>query len=334
MLKLRHIDLILALLLPLCTFAQTSQTTTMFLKPDETCGKDALLHGLSSEVNVNYGNTPQLAADAWTFLGEPGVIRGIIEFDLSSIPLGCSINNAKLSLYAWDQSNGLGQHSSLSGPNTCLLQRVTSPWNENSVTWNTQPSTTSQSEVTLASTTNPTQNYININVTALVQDMVNDPQNSHGFMLRLQTEQYYRILNFCSSDHPDPAKRPSLSITCDCSFTPVACGDTLTGTVVPNTPPPPELVIDIPNVFTPNSDGINDAFIISDSQYSGMHLTIYNRWGLCMHDITGNDTAGWNAIIDGSGTAAADGTYYYVLTATHIASGTELKRSGFFQLIR
>jgi gliding motility-associated-like protein len=322
------------LFLVLCSaYFLNAQPTTLFLQPDETCGKDAILHGLSSQSNVNYGNDPQLPADAWTFSGESGVLRGIFEFDLSSIPQGCTITNAKLFLYAWTQTNGLGQHSSLSGPNTVLIQRVTSPWNEGTVTWNTQPSTTVQSQVTLPATTIPTLDYLNINVTALVQDMVNDPQNSHGFMLKLQTEQYYRIMNFCSSDHPDPTKHPSLNITCGCSFSAVACGDTLNGTVVPGTPAPPELVIDIPNVFTPNNDGANDIFLISSTEYSGMHLMIYDRWGRLLHEAAG-DVTGWDARIDRSGNSAADGTYYYVLTATHIPSGAELKRSGFFELIR
>jgi hypothetical protein len=42
--------------------------------------------------------------------------------------------------------------------------------------------------------------------------MVNDAVNSHGFMLQLVTEAYYRRMNFCSRDHSIPAKHPRLTV--------------------------------------------------------------------------------------------------------------------------
>lgn len=189
-------------------FAQT----TLTLQPDAATGKDALLHGLASEVNVNYGNLPQWSADAWTFNGPSGVTRAVMDFDLSSIPVGATVSSATLYLYAWNSNTGLGAHSDLSGSNAGWLQRVTESWNESVVTWNTQPTSTTINEVSVPGTSNPAQDYA-LNVSALVQDMVNDPANSHGFLLRLQNEDYYRRLNFCSSDHTDAARRPTLSVT-------------------------------------------------------------------------------------------------------------------------
>ena len=192
-----------------CSSVIQAQVTVQ-LKPGALCGKDALLHGLPSEANINYGNNDQLPADAWTFSGNPGVVRAVLEFDLSSIPVGATVQSATLSLHAIDFTNGLGQHS---GQNASWLRRVTSPWGESTVTWNTQPSYTTQNEVALPASSSPTQDYPNINVAALVQDMVNDPQNSFGFMLMLQVEQIYSCLNFCSSDHANPSFWPSLTIT-------------------------------------------------------------------------------------------------------------------------
>jgi type IX secretion system substrate protein len=121
--------------------------------------------------------------------------------------------SAELSLYAWDATNGFGQHSSLSGSNEAWLRRVTSPWNESTVTWNTAPSSTTTNQVSVPGTSNPLQNYVDMDVTVLVQDMVNDPANSHGFLLREKTESYYRRMNFCTSDHPNSQLHPKLSIT-------------------------------------------------------------------------------------------------------------------------
>jgi hypothetical protein len=193
--------------------AQTFAQQTVVLQPGPSDGKDALLHGLYTMVNTNDGNDQQLPAVAWTFGGTPGTVRSALGFDLSFIPSGSVINSARLSLYSWDQSGGMGNHSSLSGSNACWLQRITSAWAESTVTWNNQPSTTTANEVALPASTSPTQNYLNIDVTSMVQDMINDPSAGYGMLLRLQTESYYRRVNFCSSDHINSALRPKLEIT-------------------------------------------------------------------------------------------------------------------------
>jgi len=188
-------------------------THTVTLQPGPDDGKDALLHGLPSVANTNMGDSTQLPAAAWTFSGTPGNVRSVLGFDLSFIPTGSTINSAYLSLYAWDQTGGIGQHSTLSGSNATWLQRITSSWDEHTVTWNNQPSTTTVNQVSLPATTSPTQNFLNVDVTAMTQDMINDPSAGYAMMLRLQNEAYYRRVNFCSSDHSNSALRPTLVVT-------------------------------------------------------------------------------------------------------------------------
>jgi hypothetical protein len=53
--------------------------------------------------------------------------------------------------------------------------------------------------------------YLDIDVTALVTDMRNDPQNSFGFMLRLVNEIPYNSLVFSSSDDSDTSLWPSIT---------------------------------------------------------------------------------------------------------------------------
>ena len=204
--------IVIILLFNVCCFALTNAQTTIILRPDATAGKDALLHGLVSEVNNNYGDTPDFYAAAWTFSGVPGVIRSIVEFDLASVPANASITSSKLSLYARDNTDGIGQHSTLSGPNDCWLERITSAWVESTVTWNTQPSTTTHNRVMLPASTSPTQNYTDIDVTALVQDMIDNPSESFGFMIKLSNENYYRKMVFCSSDNTNPDLLPKLEL--------------------------------------------------------------------------------------------------------------------------
>jgi hypothetical protein len=204
----------LMLTLAMCGLSFCFAQTTIVLQPGPESGKDALIHGMDSELNANYGTNSQFGASAWTVLGEEAVVRAIIEFDLSALPANAVITNARMSLTAWDSAEGgLLQHSTRSGSNACWLERITSPWNEGTVTWRTQPATTTRNRVEIPESTYPTQNYSDIDVTQLINDIVENPHAGFGFMLKLQSEEYYRTLNFCSSNHPVSAFRPKLEIT-------------------------------------------------------------------------------------------------------------------------
>lgn len=69
----------------------------------------------------------------------------------------------------------------------------------------------------------------------------------------------------------------------------------------------------IPNVFTPNADGINDYFEIENLEhYPGARMVIYNRWGNKVFEHSDYYNNWW----DGDG--APDGTYFYVLQYTRM----------------
>ena len=70
----------------------------------------------------------------------------------------------------------------------------------------------------------------------------------------------------------------------------------------------------IPNIITPNGDGLNDKFVIVGGLL-GSRLEIYNRWGRKVSEFA-NYQNQW----DGEG--QSDGVYYYYLTET---SGTKTK---------
>ena len=238
--------IILLLLTGIALSLLVSAQTTIVLQPDAIQGKDAYLRSLSP--NDNFGAHPDLAAHAWTFDGNEVIARGIIDFDLSGIPGGATINAARLSLYSYN-SPANGAHSTLSGSNESTISRVTSSWDENTVTWNNQPSTTTQNQVLLPASTNPIQDYPNIDVTDLVQDMIDDPGNSHGFLFKLVTEQYYRRMLFASSDNADPALHPKLEI-CYAMATPVS--ESIDHTIEFNLFPVPAsdaVTIDLKNIY-------------------------------------------------------------------------------------
>jgi hypothetical protein len=160
----------------------------------------------------SYGD--QLNANAWTYQGNPGYERSLVDFDLTQIPVGASITSAHLNLYnnfyCIDDAYQNGEHSHITNSNESWLQRVTGPWSENTATWNNQPSTDTTWQVTLPQDTNPHQNY-RLDVTWLIQYM-HASGNSYGFMLRLKNEQNYACLLFASSRHPDTTIRPQLEV--------------------------------------------------------------------------------------------------------------------------
>lgn len=83
----------------------------------------------------------------------------------------------------------------------------------------------------------------------------------------------------------------------------------------------------IPNVFTPNGDGINDFFIIENiERFPNSKLEIFNRWGnlVFKHDNYKND---W----DGNDLNA--GTYYYIFYPNDLTGKSEIQK-GYFSLIR
>jgi gliding motility-associated-like protein len=88
---------------------------------------------------------------------------------------------------------------------------------------------------------------------------------------------------------------------------------------------PLETVTDLPNVFTPNGDGINDLFYFDKESIKPKLLTIINRWGLKVFESLNNFFWDGRTI---SGEPCNAGTYYYI-----IQTETETYK-GFLELIR
>jgi gliding motility-associated-like protein len=88
----------------------------------------------------------------------------------------------------------------------------------------------------------------------------------------------------------------------------------------------------IPNVFTPNGDGINEIFYVSTNGVTEITGTIFNRWGKKIFEWNGtpSTTLGWDGKINGN--KAEDGAYYYIISAKG-ADGKEYNEKGYLQLI-
>jgi gliding motility-associated-like protein len=92
-----------------------------------------------------------------------------------------------------------------------------------------------------------------------------------------------------------------------------------------------EIEFELPNVFTPNNDGLNESFI--PLKYKGItkaDLKIFNKWGVQLF-YTDNLQLGWNGYSKGN--ICSDGTYYWIVEYTTITHESQ-KLKGFLTLIK
>jgi len=196
-----------------CENESEQNNNQIILQPDSIEGKDAFIedYPLREYRNSNFGTHPAFQASAWTAQSIPFITRCLIDFDFSKIPNNATISCAKLILHpAENTAYGTG-HSNRSGSNSFLVQRITNDWDELSVTWNNQPSVTTNSQAQVGENENSMLVY-EIVITKLVRDILDNPSESHGLMIRLATEEYYRRILFASSDYDDSSKHPKLLI--------------------------------------------------------------------------------------------------------------------------
>ena len=112
--------LFILLLTPLFVNAQT-----LILQPNGVNGKDALLLSCipCGYSTTNLGNSGDLTSSGWTNGGNDSDVRGIIEFDLSSLPASALITSAYLSLYYNPNPSSTDTgHLTLTGSNESVLQ--------------------------------------------------------------------------------------------------------------------------------------------------------------------------------------------------------------------
>jgi gliding motility-associated-like protein len=107
---------------------------------------------------------------------------------------------------------------------------------------------------------------------------------------------------------------------------PNGCSDTTSFTIVLQEP----FFLMIPNIFTPNGDGINEFFELDVRGVSSIEVNVYNRWGNLVH--THNGVNGrWNGTHNG--VRCADGVYFYTVSLTTL-EGEQQQHNGSVTLLR
>ena len=202
-------------------------TYTATLQPDETNGQDVHVYmreGSPEIANQNFNGVPELDISAWTVNGAYAYLRVFLRFDdLAKISTTAHVLKATLYLYGLSSSIVSPQGNStypnspynFYGTNRSIMEAVAGPWDESTLTWNTQPKVKPEwGKVTIpASTSKWNYDVATDDVKAMVSRAVKYPDKNYGVRISLAVESIYRNLVFASSESTDPTKRPKLVVT-------------------------------------------------------------------------------------------------------------------------
>jgi gliding motility-associated-like protein len=99
-------------------------------------------------------------------------------------------------------------------------------------------------------------------------------------------------------------------------------------------------LVEAPNVFTPNGDGMNDVFLVKTQSLESLSIKIFNRWGKKIFkweasNIQSSDFTYEHLVWDGTigGSKASPGVYFYVIDARG-RDGQDHQKNGFVHLLR
>lgn len=204
----------------------TSQGYTMLvLQPGKADGQDTWIDWYAADPSYadgNAGSIDQFKCLAWTIDGSPVYSRALIQFEgLKLISTTSRVLYAKMFLYGLSSGTVYlpqgasyypGSPYEYFGPNNVYVQRIISPWDENSVTWNTQPSYTAANKSEIPPSTSQWNYNASVEVTKMVKYFVSNPSKNYGFMLSLANESPYHSIGFYSSEYSKAKRRPKLVV--------------------------------------------------------------------------------------------------------------------------
>ncbi|MBN1814501.1 MAG: DNRLRE domain-containing protein, partial [Anaerolineae bacterium] len=154
--------------LPLVLRSWPPVVTDQFYAIADTC----VLQGAPTS---NFGGTSDMWA-GYDHCSGGQIGRSLIEFDLSSIPSGATISEARLYVRLVNSCD-IGERT-----HTATAYRVNSSWSSSSVTWNTQPGYAEA--YGSASIPSRTWGWYSFDVTNLVRGWVNGSFADYGLMIR------------------------------------------------------------------------------------------------------------------------------------------------------
>ena len=191
----------------------------------------------------------------------------------------------------------------------------------------------------IGSFTNSIQPQIEWDTTKYFTDTLNWVKIS-GYFTAIGNEQYLTIGNFKDGNQtkrkiisstfipPNPVLGTKAAYHYIDDVVLLECSDTIPKVIIPETP------LIIPNVFTPNNDGVNDVFKIELKNAFLTNFIIYDRWGLLIKsdDLKTHTTVLWDGRTTAGETCTA-GVYFYTLQYTDVNNDIQ-KINGYITLIK
>lgn len=191
--------------------------TTFSVQPDATAGQDTYMYlgnktstNGKTSINIAIGQTTSATYD----------YRGLIKFDLSSIPATAVISSAVLSLYYKTGTDGVSS--------TMKVYRQKRAWTENGACWSYYTGTTAwaeeggfgsddceQTEIGSVTISDITYGWKNISLTASkVQEWISGALTNNGLLLKETDETTNNSYKgFYSSDYTDDTSlRPKFEV--------------------------------------------------------------------------------------------------------------------------
>ena len=202
--KTYKIDTLKSLSEPLMIILE--KINVLVLQPGPEEGKDAVVASIIPDQNRGLSSTS--SPYAWTQDGKVNIVRPLIDFNIKNfIQKGTIIKKA--TLYLFYAPYGISDKHE--GSNEFYIKRIIAPWDELTVTWDNQPATTNEGAIFVPKSISQYQDY-EIDITSLIQEIINKPESSYGIMMQLLYENPYNRAMFASSDYPDSTKHPKLVI--------------------------------------------------------------------------------------------------------------------------
>jgi len=195
----------------------SNQWKTLVLQPGPDEGKDAMISNLDDD--KNFGDYKYFET---TFITEPVLTvmrsnRSLIWFNLNAVPKSAVIRKVTLQLFYdlpvpfdpvyltdIDPSTGKFRYGG-------VLQQIVEVWEEDKVTWNTQPKTIESNQVFI-SPFNLNVNFITVDVTRLFVPINEVAAPNYGMFFRLWPIEHFPGFRFASSDFPIETMRPKLTV--------------------------------------------------------------------------------------------------------------------------
>ncbi|UCF80540.1 MAG: DNRLRE domain-containing protein [Acidobacteriota bacterium] len=154
-----------------------------------------------ANTKVNYGTDPTMSVGR---AGNNTQTRSLVQFDLSSIPAGATINSAQLELYA-----------EAAGTDAAAVQElydITEAWVETTVTWQGQPANSGTVRGSLAPGTSTGWKIWTVTA-SVVQGWLDTPATNYGLLVRLAAENAnVGFWLYATRENATSANRPILRV--------------------------------------------------------------------------------------------------------------------------